>query len=566
MPSLNTFKDGLLGEGIAAMRSGAKVAVVGGVFLVVAGGVGYGGYHLYSGLTGGDGGGNDNTSAAGTRKSGPPGADEVERTAKDFLAAWAGGNAAEAAQLTNNAAEARPLLAGYRDQAHVSAAVITPGTAVGAKVPFTVRATVTFEGQSKPWSYASELTVVRGLTTGKALVDWAPAVVHPKLTKDTSLKTDRASAPPIKAVDHQGRELTKEKYPSLGPVLDSLRKKYGEKAGGTAGVELVVSSTNRATPDQTLLTLTKGKEGTLRTTLDAEVQAAAEKAVKQFGQASVVAVKPSTGEIRAVANSPAGGFNTAVQGAQAPGSTMKIVTTTMMMDNGVVGGAGSKVECPPDVSWKGVTFHNLDRFEIRNGTLQQSFSRSCNTAFIKAVKPLDDRDIADRALGDTARKYFGIGLDWQTGIVTVDGNVPESSGAETAASYIGQGKVTMNALNMASITATAKNGGFHQPVIVPQSLDHRELATAQRLPASIAQALRQMMRATAQSGTGAAAMSGVGGDKGAKTGSAEVDGQGKSNSWFTGYADDLAAAAVVQSGGHGGDAAGPVVAQVLRAR
>lgn len=62
-------------------------------------------------------------------------------------------------------------------------------------------------------------------------------------------------------------------------------------------------------------------------------------------------------------------------------------------------------------------------------------------------------------------------------------------------------------------------------------------------------------------------MSVVGGsDKGAKTGSAEIDGQGKSNSWFTGYADDLAAAAVVQSGGHGSDAAGPVVAQVLRAR
>ena len=57
----------------------------------------------------------------------------------------------------------------------------------------------------------------------------------------------------------------------------------------------------------------------------------------------------------------------------------------------------------------------------------------------------------------------------------------------------------------------------------------------------------------------------VGGDKGAKTGSAEVDGQGKSNSWFTGYGNELAAAGLVQSGGHGGDAAGPIVAQVLQA-
>lgn len=554
------------------MRSGAKVAVVGGVFLVVAGGVGYGGYNLYSGLTGGDGsgGGTDakSKSASAPKKTGPPSADEIDKTAKDFLAAWAQGNSPQAAQLTNNAVEAQPLLAGYSEQAHVSKAVITPGKAVGATVPFTVSATVTYEGQSKPWSYASELTVVRGLTTGRALVDWAPTVVHPKLTKGAELTTAEASAPPIKAVDRNGLELTAEKYPSLGPVLDQLRKKYGEDAGGTAGVELAITSSDENVPDQTLLTLSKGKEGELPTTLDAKVQAAAEVAVKKYGQASVVAVKPSTGEIRAIANSPAGGgFNPAVQGAQAPGSTMKIVTAAMMMDNGVVNGPGSAVECPPTVSWEGVTFQNLDRFEIKNGTFKESFRRSCNTAFIKAIKPLSAKGIAGTALGETARKYFGIGLDWQTGIVTRDGNVPQSSGAETAASYIGQGKITMNALNMASITATAKYGAFKQPVIVPKSVDDLELATAQQLPGNIAQSLREMMRATAQyGGTGQAAMSGVGGDKGAKTGSAEVDGQGKSNSWFTAYADDLAAAAVVQSGGHGGDAAGPVVASVLKAR
>ena len=60
-------------------------------------------------------------------------------------------------------------------------------------------------------------------------------------------------------------------------------------------------------------------------------------------------------------------------------------------------------------------------------------------------------------------------------------------------------------------------------------------------------------------------MAGVSGDMGAKTGSAEVDGQKKSNGWFTAYRDDLAAAAVVPAGGHGGDAAGPVVAHPHRA-
>lgn len=56
----------------------------------------------------------------------------------------------------------------------------------------------------------------------------------------------------------------------------------------------------------------------MQTTLDAGAQAAAELAVKKFSQASVVAVRPSTGAIRAVANNPATGFNAAMQGTQAP--------------------------------------------------------------------------------------------------------------------------------------------------------------------------------------------------------------------------------------------------------
>ncbi len=74
-----------------------------------------------------------------------------------------------------------------------------------------------------------------------------------------------------------------------------------------------------------------------------------------------------------------------------------------------------------------------------------------------------------------------------------------------------------------------------------------------------------MMRLTATQGTGQRAMSGLGGDIGAKTGSAEVDGKATSDSWFTGFRNDVAAAAMAQQGGHGGDAAGPIVAAVLRA-
>ncbi|MFE7355853.1 penicillin-binding transpeptidase domain-containing protein [Streptomyces sp. NPDC057543] len=545
------------------MRSGAKIAMVGGVFAVVVGGVGYGAYNVLDGLNGGGGGGDgtNSKSAAAEVKTGPVTAAEIDDTAKKFLKAWASGDAAVASQLTNNATEAEPALSGYRESAHVTDAVITPGPAVGTKVPYTVKATVSFEGQSKPWSYSSELTVVRGLTTGRPLVDWAPTVVHPQLTAGASLKTGEASTPSIEAVDHNGRALTKEKYPSLGPILDALRDKYGEKAGGTAGVETWIESENADGPDKTLLTLTKGRPGKLQTTLDANAQAAAETAVKKFSQASVVAVRPSTGAIRAVANNPATGFNTAMQGKQAPGSTMKIVTAAMLIEKGLAS-ANQKIECPPTAMYMGRTFKNLGDFSIPDGTLTTSFARSCNTAFIKLIDDTKD----DAALAKEARDVFGIGLDWKTGILSWDGSVPEATGGEAAAQYIGQGTIQMNALNMASITATAKNGTFRQPILVAPDLDGRPIATASRsLSPSASQQVTNMMRQTASWGTGKDAMASVGGDKGAKTGSAEVDGQATSNSWFAGFSNDLAAAAVVQSGGHGGDAAGPVVAAVLRA-
>ncbi|MEW2066078.1 penicillin-binding transpeptidase domain-containing protein [Streptomyces sp. NPDC007346] len=546
------------------MRSGAKVAVIGGVFILAAGGVGYGAYDMLGSDGGGDGGSVASQNATPEVKTGPPSAEEIAETSKGFFDAWAAGDAASAALLTNNEAGAEPVLASYGESAHIGKVRITPGPPVGTKVPYTVNATVSYGGKSKPLSYASELTVVRGLTTGKALVDWEPTVVHPRLTEGATLKTGESSTAAIEAVDRNGVVLTKEQYPSLGTILDTLRQKYGASAGGSPGIETWIDPAGDEQADINLLTLAKGEPGKVQTTLDANVQAAAEQAVKRYGESSVVALQPTTGAIRAIANNRADGYNAAMSGQLAPGSTMKIVTAAMIIRNGL-GNINSAVECPSTVPWEGVTFHNLKDFSISNGTLREAFAQSCNTTFIKPVKPLGDR--AGSALGQEARTYFGLGQDnWQTGVPSFDGSIPESSGAETAASYIGQGKVLMSPLNMASVSATVKNGAFKQPYLVARELDNRTFATASPLPADVAEQLRQMMRYTATSptGTGTKSMASVGGDKGAKTGSAEVDGQ-TSNSWFTGFNNDLAAAAVVQEGGHGGDAAGPVVAEVLRA-
>ncbi|MDD9382584.1 penicillin-binding transpeptidase domain-containing protein [Streptomyces sp. ZAF1911] len=547
------------------MNGAAKGAVVGGAFLAMLGGAVYGVYALV-----GDAGDGDakSTSATGpavpAKGTGPVSDKDAAATAQAFFTAWAAGDARAGADLTNNPAEAQGALGEFTTKAYVSKVAITPGVQTGTTVAYSVAAEVTYEGVTKPLAYESKLTVVRGNTTGLPLVDWQPSVLHPQLQKGEKLRGGAPANPPVKAVDRKGRELTAEKYPSLRPVLDSLRKTYGERQGGTSGAELWIEPVAQEAPRRTLLTLVEGKPGEIETVLDADVQAAAEQAVLKFPQASVVAVQPSSGNILAVADHRGDGFPASLSGARAPGSTMKIVTGAMLLDRGLV--AADKVaECPAEVQWGGKTFKNLKGFKLDGETFATSFAQSCNTAFIKQIKPVDDDD----ALSKEAREVFGIGagVEWKVGVPTVDGKVPDATGPAAAAAYIGQGQIQMNPLTMASVTATARTGVFRQPVIVKASLDGREIAQAARkMKPSVAAQLVRMMKLTATSGTAQGAMSAVhGSDKGAKTGSAEVDGAQNPDSWFTGFSGDVAAAAMVEGGGHGGDAAGPIVAAVLNA-
>jgi hypothetical protein len=539
--------------------------VIGGVIAVVAVGAGVGAYALYGGDAKAEGRTQTATAGHGEPvRTGPLSAAEVRSTAARFLTAWQQGRPAEAAAATSDSAAATALLTGYAKDAHLKDVRLTAGTRSGDKVPFSVKATVSYKGQTKPLTYDSALTVVRRAADGEPVVDWHAAVVHPELKDGDTLVTGESGTPPVKALDRDGAEMTTAAYPSLGPVLDGLREKYGDTAGGTAGVELRVvrgeESKKAKLSDKTLLELSKGTPGTVKTTLSPSLQAAAEKEVARKDRASVVVMRPSTGEILAVANSNRN-FNTAFQGSLAPGSTMKVVTASLLIEKGLAS-ADKPHPCPKTFTYGGWKFHNHKKFEIKDGTFRASFARSCNTAFISQAGKLKDSDLTRQA-----QQVFGLGLgDWAIGVPTFDGAVPVQSAAPMAASLIGQGGVRMNPLNMASVAATVKAGVFHQPYLVSPSVDNRKLATASRtMSASTLSQLRDLMRYTAAYGTAAEAMAGLGPDYGAKTGSAEVDNQKKPNGWFIAYRGDLAAAGVVQAAGTGGSTAGPIVAALLKA-
>ncbi|CAM5477810.1 MULTISPECIES: penicillin-binding transpeptidase domain-containing protein [Streptomyces] len=550
-----------------------KYAVIGAAAAVVIG-AGVGAWAF----TGGD----EAADQADAVPTGPLTAAEVKSAATRFLDAWAAGEPAEAARRTDAPAAARAALEAYAKSAKTGPVEIRAGKRAKTKVPFSVATTVTWEKTGKPWAYESELTVVRRAADGRPLVHWRPSVLHPDLAEGDKLVTGEAGTPPIRALDRDGGELTKEKYPSLGAVLDSLRERYGDKAGGSPGVELRIVRAEKSdaekeaakdsddkpgaksqdaddVPDKTLVTLTEGEEGTLHTTLSAKAQATAEKEVAERKKASVVALRPSTGEILAFANSKPEGFNVALQGSLAPGSTMKIVSASMLLEKDLAG-IDKKHPCPKYSSYGGWKFQNVEKFKITGGTFRDSFGASCNTAFISQAKKLKDDDLTKQA-----QQVFGLGKDdWAIGVPTFDGAVPVQSDAPMAASLIGQGGVRANPLNMASVIATAKTGEFHQPYLVSPEVDGRSTAKAERkLSASAQSQLKALLTHTAVAGSGAEPMAGLGSDVGAKTGSAEVDNQKKPNGWFTAWRGDVAAAAVIQEGGRGGASAGPLVRAVL---
>ncbi|MEX2985780.1 penicillin-binding transpeptidase domain-containing protein [Streptomyces sp. C36] len=535
------------------MRTGVKIAV-GGVTVAIVGAAGLGAYNLVDAVAGGNDSGGTRAAPAPT---GPPTAAETERTARAFLAAWAAGDADKAAGLTNDSRAATAALTGYHDAAHVQKVTFKQGPATGATVPYAVTAEVVHGKQRSTWTYDASLAVVRG-AGGRPVVGWRPTVLHPDLAPGQALTTGAVGAPPVTVVDRDGAELDVKAYPSLTYLLPELRKRFGEKAGGEPAVEVRAGAPG-ATAARTLHTVSQGKAARLKTTLSANVQRAAESAVSRRSDASVVAVKPSTGEILAIANAQKTEFNPALNGQTAPGSTMKVVTAALLLEQGKAA-PGKALPCPKNATY-GMTFHNVEDSENPKATFAQDFAASCNTAFISLAG-----QVGDDALAAQARDVFGLGLDWKVGVGAFDGKVPADAGAGKAAAMIGQGRVQMSPLNMASVAATVRTGSFHQPYLVDPALDDRQVAKAARsLSPSAARDLRSMMRLTAVSGTGARAMSGLGGDVGAKTGSAEVDGQSAPNGWFTAYRGDVAAAAVVPQGGHGGDSAGPIVAAVLRA-
>ncbi|UOT05562.1 penicillin-binding transpeptidase domain-containing protein [Rhodococcus opacus] len=287
----------------------------------------------------------------------------------------------------------------------------------------------------------------------------------------------------------------------------------------------------------------------IATTLDLPMQMAAERALADVPQqAAIVALRPSTGEVLAVAqNAPADALGPiALTGLYPPGSTFKTVTTSAALQAGAAT-PDTVLPCPGTENIEGRQIPNDDEFDLGAVPLHTAFARSCNTTMGRLAVGLPPDALQQAAL------QFGLGVDYVTsGLTTVTGNVPVAdSPAARVESGIGQGQVTATPFGMAMVAASIANGSTPSPMLVqgqPGTADK----TAPTVPANVTSDLRTMMRETVTGGT-ATALQDIPGLLG-KTGTAE-SGNGPAHGWFVGIKDDLAFAVFIATG----DSSAPAV-------
>lgn len=354
--------------------------------------------------------------------------------------------------------------------------------------------------------------------------------------------------------------------------------------------------------------------GTVELTLDADLQRVARDALGQR-EGSVVVLEPKTGAVRAMWSYPSFDPNliadpdfdrakdvltfyeaqqgnpllaNAYQERYMPGSTFKVITTGIALENGVV-----STDSVFQVEREFVPPQTTDPIQNYGGsscggTFPEVFARSCNTPFARLAL-----DIGPQRMVEGIERW-GIGepipIDLPRPAASTFGDTSDLANnlPLLAIRGFGQNDDQMVPLHMAMVAATVANGGrMMKPYVVARTIDHdgRVLHETEpevwKTPISEQNAiiLNSLMQGVATSGTARCC---IGLNNGisvaAKTGTAQLNAAGepeRSHAWIVAFApaeDPQYAIAVMLKGtdaeisaGTGGRLAGPVAKTVLDA-
>jgi penicillin-binding protein 2 len=355
----------------------------------------------------------------------------------------------------------------------------------------------------------------------------------------------------------------------------------------------------------------------LYTTLDRDLQKAAQQAIKGF-KGSIVVLERDSGRVLALVSSPGynpnafepvnfNGYsqlaeitanpenpllNRAVQGQYPLGSVFKIITMAAGLESGVY---------KPDTTYQcgylfeelpGVALHDWtydyylsDGRTIPSGllTLKEGLMRSCNPYFWHIGLDLFSRG-RDTAVSEMARSF---GLGKPTGLEGLDelpGQIPDPANVVDAVNMaIGQGDVLVTPLQVAAFAAAIGNGGIlYRPQLIekivppdgkPGMVFEPEVMGTLPLSPENLQAIQEAMLGVIRNeqprGTAWHRFTGLDVPVAGKTGTAQ-SGSDRPHAWFAGYTfagredkPDIAIAVVVENIGEGSDYAAPIFRRLV---
>src|SRR6266436_6310860 len=388
-----------------------------------------------------------------------------------------------------------------------------------------------------------------------------------------------------------------------------LERQYNDLLQGTDGMRrVVVNSIGKEVDRLATQEAIPGKQ--IQLTIDYDLQQAAEQSLGARPGA-VVALDPRTGEVLAMVSHPAldpndfavriSGddwknlnedplhplLNRAIQAQLAPGSVFKIVTATAMLEDKVPP-ENFTTFCPGYATFYGRQFKCYIYGKGSHGVagLHKAILESCDIFFYNV----------GMRLGIDRLSYYGskLGLGHKTGIdlpEEVPGLMPSAEWVErvfhrkwypgeTISVSTGQGAVTTTPLQLARMIGGIASGGvFKQPHLLKDApnVGEERVALSEATVEKITDAMYGVVN---EEGGTARNVRLPGIEVAGKSGTAQVIGYAtrekfgkqkkfEDNAWFVGYAprrnpEIVVAVLVQESGKHGGEAAGPVVRDMIK--
>ena len=393
-----------------------------------------------------------------------------------------------------------------------------------------------------------------------------------------------------------------------------LERQYNDILQGTDGMRrVIVNSVGKEVDRLPTQEAIPGKQ--IQLSIDYDLQQVAETSLGQRPGA-VVALDPRNGEVLAMVSRPTPDpndfairisakewkdlnedplhplLNRAIQAQLAPGSVFKIITATAMLEDHVPS-ENFTTFCPGYGVFFGRQYHCYV-FYAKTGVhshgelgLHGAILKSCDVFFYNVGIRLGIDRLAHYAIGFGIGRKTGIDLpSEESGLMPTQEWVERSFhrkwyAGEVISVAIGQGAVTTTPLQLARMIGGIASGGvFKQPHLLKdaQNVGEERFPISEPTVEKITDAMYGVVNEPGGTG-GHLKLTGV--ELSGKSGTAQVIGYSKmalvkkgseyaDNAWFVGYAPkrnpEICVAVLVQeSGQHGGEAAGPVVRDIVKA-